>query len=100
MALLYQKFADDTLPISINLEELSLELTQLSRPHALRVYILILHHSFIHNSKEAIPYDGMILTKENGVSYSDLNKLPRELIEIIAKYLRHAKHNAKHSTTS
>jgi len=85
---LYDYLALEAQLQEVNLQELSIKLSQLSPEHASVVQILILHHSSIKgNNRAAIPYGGLMLTKNSGIRYGDLTDLPRELVQIIANYL-------------
>lgn len=75
----------------IDVEKIALELSQLSHPHAMRIQVLIIHHSLKYNCQEAIPYNGMMLTTDNGVRYGDINDLPYSLLKILAAYIEMAR---------
>lgn len=76
---------------SVDIEQLAIDLSQLSHPHATAIQVLIIHHSMINGGQAAIPFNGMMLTKDNGVRYSNIQNLPPALIKILAAYIDHAR---------
>jgi len=76
---------------SIDLDQLKIDLSQLSEPHAEAIQVLIIHYNMSHGGQEAIPYNAMMLTKDSGVRYPDIGQLPIGLQRIIAAYIEHAR---------
>jgi len=88
---IYDYLALDASSLEVNLQELGIKLSQLPPDHAKCIQALILHHSVTKdNNSAAIPYGGLMLTKNSSIRYSNLADLPKDLIQIIANYLDQA----------
>lgn len=75
---------------SFDEDRLAMDLSQLSEPHAEAVQVLIIHHYTMEGDQSAMPANSMLLTKDNGVRYPDINGLPITLLRILATYVEHA----------
>jgi hypothetical protein len=80
---------DTDLKSENNLKWLTVNLSVMSPDHAEMIQVLIIHHRHLAGGSEALPYNGMLLTKDRGVKY-DLMQFPPELIKIIWAYLTEA----------
>jgi hypothetical protein len=75
----------------IDIEQLAVDLSELSYAHATAVQVLMVHHSMENGGQAAVPYNGTMLTKDTGVRYGNIHDIPQSLIKIVAAYIELAR---------